>query len=255
MYSSSTHTVKKTISRFTDVAYSAHIRNDGKLLVAGDATGTIQVFDLNSRAILRTMKGHTDPIHVTQFSSNQTQILSAADDKTVRIWDVPSESPVVVFDDQFQDYVRSAVVSASNPNLVLAGSYDHTVKLFDLRANECVMSMTHDSSPVESVLLFPGDGLAVSAGGNTLKIWDLVGGGRVVNSLSNHQKTITSLALDASCTRLLTGSLDHHVKVYDVQNYKVAHSIKYPAPILSVALSVGFTIVIICFTPTTSMIY
>ncbi|CAG8653557.1 9216_t:CDS:2, partial [Paraglomus brasilianum] len=55
---SSINGVKKTISRFKDVVYSGHIRNDGKLLVAGDATGLIQIFDLSSRAILRTIRKH-----------------------------------------------------------------------------------------------------------------------------------------------------------------------------------------------------
>lgn len=59
IYSSKTHSVKKTISRFKDVASSGYIRADGKLVVAGDATGLVQLFDINSRAVLRTMKGHT----------------------------------------------------------------------------------------------------------------------------------------------------------------------------------------------------
>ena len=43
IYSPVSNTVKKTISRFTDIAYSGHIRSDGQLIVAGDATGLIQV--------------------------------------------------------------------------------------------------------------------------------------------------------------------------------------------------------------------
>lgn len=58
IYSSKTHQVKKTISRFKDVAYSGTIRADGRLVVAGDATGLIQLFDIGSRAILRTFRDH-----------------------------------------------------------------------------------------------------------------------------------------------------------------------------------------------------
>jgi U3 small nucleolar RNA-associated protein 15 len=54
---------------------------------------------MNSRAILRTMNGHKDAVRVAKFSPNPTQILSASDDRTVRVWDVPTESPVVVFSD------------------------------------------------------------------------------------------------------------------------------------------------------------
>lgn len=57
--------------------------------------------------------------------------------------------------------------------------------------------------------------------------------------MSNHQKTITALAVNSSANRLLTGSLDHMVKVYDVENYKVVHTMRYPAPILCLAISVS----------------
>lgn len=45
----------------------------------------------------------------------------------------------------------------------VAGSYDHTVKLFDARTKSSVMTIEH-GHPVESVLLFPSGGLLVSAG-------------------------------------------------------------------------------------------
>ncbi|EGO27544.1 hypothetical protein SERLADRAFT_461197, partial [Serpula lacrymans var. lacrymans S7.9] len=84
IYAPRTQKVTKTISRFKDVARSGSIRNDGKLVVAGDDTGLIQVFDINSRAILRTLDSHKQPVHVTKFSTlNPTQVLSCSDDTTV----------------------------------------------------------------------------------------------------------------------------------------------------------------------------
>jgi len=56
--------------------------------------------------------------------------------------------------------------------------------------------------------------------------------------MSNHQKTITTMSFDGSSGRLLTGGLDHMVKVYDISNYKVVHTMRYPAPLLAIAISV-----------------
>ncbi|KAI8082758.1 WD40-repeat-containing domain protein [Halteromyces radiatus] len=235
IYSSKTHQPKKTISRFKDLAYSATFRHDGKLIVAGDATGLVQLFDINSRAILRTFREHTMPVHVTKFSNNTTNIMSASDDKTVRIWDIPTETSINVFEGH-EDYIRAGVVNDDNPNLVITGSYDQTVKLWDMRENSCVMTMQH-GAPVESLLMYPGGSAIVSAGGPTLKVWDLLSGGRCIHTLSNHQKTVTSLAFNGSHSRLLAGSLDHQVKVYDVQDYRVVHTMNYPAPVLSVGIS------------------
>lgn len=175
------------------------------------------------------------PVHVTRFSNDKTHILSASDDRTVRLWDIPSETSVNVFDDH-EDYVRAGVVSDDNPNLILTGSYDQTVRLWDTRQNQCVMTMQH-GAPVESLLMYPNGNAVVSAGGPTLKVWDLLAGGRCMHTVSSHQKTVTSMCFDSSASRLLTGSLDHHVKIFNVQDYKVVHSIKYSAPIMSVAMS------------------
>ena len=43
IYASRTQKITKTISRFKDIARSACIRGDGKLVVAGDDTGLVQV--------------------------------------------------------------------------------------------------------------------------------------------------------------------------------------------------------------------
>lgn len=50
---------------------------------------------------------------------------------------------------------------------MFAGSYDHTVKLFDARTKSSVMTIEH-GHPVESVLLFPSGGLLVSAGNSIM---------------------------------------------------------------------------------------
>lgn len=100
------------------------------------------------------------------------------------------------------------------------------------------MTMDH-GAPVECVEMFPDGGVVISAGGPRMMVFDILAGGRPIHSISNHQKTVTSMCFDHSYSRLLTGSLDQHIKIYNVQDYSVVHSVKYPAPILSVALSVN----------------
>ncbi|KAJ3328410.1 snoRNA-binding rRNA-processing protein [Blyttiomyces sp. JEL0837] len=229
-----------------DVAFSGSIRNDGKLLVAGDAGGTVQVFDMGSRAILRTLSGHKDSVRLTKFSPNYSHILSGSDDSTLRIWDMTSETPVALFEEH-TDHVRAGCVSTENPHVVMSGSYDHTVKLWDIRAQKCMLTMKH-GNPVEGVMFLPGSSLAASIGGNKLKIWNLLDGGSLFQSLSNHQKTITCMSLDGSGTRILTGSLDQQVKIYSLENYRVTHSIKYTAPILSLGVSPSDTHLVVGMT-------
>jgi U3 small nucleolar RNA-associated protein 15 len=67
--------------------------------------------------------------------------------------------------------------------------------------------------PVQAAVVLPGGGVLATAGGNVIKIWDLLGGGRLLQAMCNHSKPITSLAIDGDGGRLLSGSLDHHLKV------------------------------------------
>ena len=67
--------------------------------------------------------------------------------------------------------------------------------------------LQHDA-PVEDVLMFPSGATCVSCGSNWVRVWDLLAGGRLLTSFSNHQKTITALCFDGSSERLLSAGLD-----------------------------------------------
>lgn len=200
-----------------------------------------QIFDINSRAILRTLDSHKQPVHVSKFSAlSPTQALTCSDDTTAKVWDIPSQASICTFFDH-NDYVRTGQFSSSSPNVVLTGSYDGTVRLFDTRTAGCEMVMggnLHASAPVEQVLMLPSGTVAISSAGPIIRVWDIVAGGRCLRAISNHQKTVTALTLNANASRLLTGGLDHMVKVYDVGSYKVMHTMRYPAPVLCLAISV-----------------
>ncbi|POI29723.1 hypothetical protein CIB84_006527, partial [Bambusicola thoracicus] len=73
--------------------------------------------------------------------------------------------------------------------------------------------------------------------GRYVKVWDVLKGGQLLVSLKNHHKTVTCLCLNSSGQRLLSGSLDRHVKIYSTTSYKVVHSFNYATSILSLALS------------------
>lgn len=245
--------VTKTFSRFKDVARGGNFRADGKLLVAGDDSGLVQVFDASSRSVLRSLRGHELPVHVSRFSSQATHILTASDDRTVRLWDMPEEKQLRSFTSH-TDYVRSAVCSPDNPSLFLSGSYDGKVRLWDGRIQEndgCAMTMKH-GAPVEDVLIYPtgAGGVALSAGGPVLRVWDLMMGGQCRKAISNHSKTITSLCITMNSgadstaqgglggIRVLSAGLDQLVKVYNPEkDYKVVHTMRYSAPILCLAIS------------------
>ncbi|MCJ1285746.1 hypothetical protein MMC26_005087 [Xylographa opegraphella] len=226
----------KTIARFDDVAHGAEIRRDGRVMVAGDESGAIQVFDVHSRAILKTWKEHKQPVWTTKFSSTElTTLMSASDDQTVRLWDLPSQESTTTFAGH-QDYVRTgAFMPGQASGLVVSGSYDQTVRLWDPRAStSAVMTFKH-AAPVECVLPMPSGTTILAAADNQISVLDIVAG-RPLHILQSHQKTVTSLSFASKSSRLVSGGLDGHVKIFETTGWNVVAGSKYPSPILALSV-------------------
>lgn len=240
IFSNRTKKLLKSINRFGDVAHSGEIRRDGRVLVAGDDTGKIQVFDVNSRAILKTWVTHKQPVWATRWSpTDLTTLLSASDDRTVRLWDLPSNEPTTTFVGH-DDYVRSAnFMPGTMSNIIVSGSYDSTVRLWDPRTgnNRAVMTFKH-AAPVEDVLSLPSGTTILAAAESSVSVLDLVAA-RPLHMITNHQKTVTSLSLASGGRRLVTGGLEGHVKVFETTGWNVVYSTKYQSPILSLGVIPG----------------
>lgn len=229
----------KTIGRFDSEAHCGEIRADGRVLVAGEDSGRMQVFDVGggTRAvILKTWHVHKQPVWVTKWSPTElTTLMSASDDKTVRLWDLPSNAPSRMFAGH-SDYVRcGAFMPGANSNLLVSGSYDETVRVWDARAaGGAVMTFKH-ADPVEDVLPLPSGTTLLAAAGSAISVLDLVAA-KPLRLITNHQKTVTSLSLASNGRRVVSGSLDGHVKVFETTDWNVVAGSKYPSPILSLSV-------------------
>jgi len=149
------------------------------------------------------------PVHVCKFMRNLYNVMSASDDAHVRIFDLATAATKMKLK-AHKDYIRSGCTSKSSDDLILTGSYDHTVKLIDTRTSSVVLSVDH-GEPVENILLYPSSNMFISCGGNSIKVWDVLKGGNLMRTMINHHKTVTSLAFSHDYKYLLSGGLDRFV--------------------------------------------
>jgi U3 small nucleolar RNA-associated protein 15 len=283
IYDSMTCSKKKSLSRFPDIAYSGSYRgSDGKVLVAGCEDSKIRVYDLSSRVVLRTLVGHTAPVKAVRFLSEQRFLLSGSDDNSVRTWDMTTEQNLDVLRGH-TDYVRTVSEHTEfSAFCFLSGAYDHAIRYWDRRLSNrggqaCVFVLDH-GAPVEDFLVLPNHGqgdLLATAGENQVQVWSLKMASSSpatsqrarIHRASNHQKTTMTLAYDQSTDRMISGGLDHMVKIYDMRPsltggstsptfegaaaaassqpvssfstsfMQVTHSMKFSGPILCTAIS------------------
>lgn len=147
-----------------------------------------------------------------------------------------------------KDYVRCGDSSPVNSDTFVTGSYDHLVKLWDVRvrdSSKSAMDFNH-GCPVEDVVFLPSGGIIATAGGNSVKLWDLIGGGKLLYSMESHNKTVTSICVgrvgkdsgdESNQYRIMSVGLDGYFKVFDYGSMKVTYSMRFPAPLLSVGYS------------------
>ena len=236
LYSHRTRKLVKTISRFDDTAYSGEVRYDGRVLVAGDETGTIQAFDANSRAILKTWKEQKQPVHNVKWSPRETtSLMSGGDDNSVRLWELSSDNSIETFRGH-QDYVRCGnFLPGQTSNILVSGSYDQTVRLWDARTpSAAVMTFKHVGA-IEDILCMPSGSTLLAAADNQIAVLDITAG-RPIHMIKNHQKTVTSLCLASQGSRVVSGGLDGHMKVFETTGWNVVAGSKYPSPILSLCV-------------------
>ncbi|VDP72163.1 unnamed protein product [Schistosoma curassoni] len=118
----------------------------------------------------------------------------------------------VFFTDSFKRihslYGHSAPVTSldisSDSRLIITGSTDKTVRLWELQFGNCQRRFTSHSEPITCVRFIPHTSLAVSSDkGGQIKQWDIKKF-REITTLKGHNGSVTSLATTITNTALLT---------------------------------------------------
>jgi U3 small nucleolar RNA-associated protein 15 len=199
-----------------NLALCAAFRNDGRLLAVGTEVGEVRVCDVTMRATLTTFQATGFAIRSLQWFRNGQHLLAAGDDAVARIWNLSStikDKPVLTLKGHgdvirctalWQQQHKQGQASSEYSDLAVTGSYDHTVRVWNVQNVEtemedsrCLAVLTH-GDPVEAVCLLKSENPDVpmwllSAGGTTIKVWNPLLGQSIATISTFHRKTITGV--------------------------------------------------------------
>ncbi|KAI6092583.1 WD40 repeat-like protein [Hypoxylon rubiginosum] len=205
----------ETIMQAHDVAIRAlAYSHSDDWLISADHDGIIKYWQPNFNNV-QAIQGHTDPIRDLAFSPNDSKFVTASDDSSLKIFDFAGG----VTESTLTGHGWDAKSCDWHPTkgLIVSGSKDHLVKLWDPRTQRCLTTLhghknTITKTSFERVM---GWCLATAARDQTARIFDI----RMMRDiclLRGHEKDISTLSWHPIHSNLLStggseGSLFHYL--------------------------------------------
>jgi len=106
----------------------------------------------------------------------------------IKVWDIGGSTPVALMDLQGHTGYTFSIDALDSSNVALSGSRDQSVRLWDLRAGQCVRVMEGHADWVRSVSMDSACETAVSGSYDEMaKLWDL-GSGQCIETYEHGQE-------------------------------------------------------------------
>jgi WD40 repeat protein len=121
-------TVQRDLGALTETATCLAISPDGQLAAAGDGKGTVWMWTMAAEKFEPApLREHSSPITALCFSPDGAGLVSTAEDKSVRVWDVAAKNPVLKGD---APAIIRSLVSLEGGKEVMAGCADGTARVW-----------------------------------------------------------------------------------------------------------------------------
>ncbi len=144
---------------------------DPNLLLSGDHSGAIQVWDLAQKKSILTLEDNADRI-VSLSVNNTGYVASGSYDAAIRIWNIKSGQLTQTLRDH--DFVVADVAFSPDGRLLASASYDESIKIWDWQNSKVLCTLNGHSGFVYSVAFSDAGNTLVSGGyDGTVRTWDL----------------------------------------------------------------------------------
>ncbi|MEA5519495.1 hypothetical protein [Limnoraphis robusta] len=104
--------------------------NDSKTIVSGSYDNTIKVWNLETGAEIRTLKGHDDYVFSVSISNDSKTIVSGSSDSTIKVWNLETGEEIRTLTGH-NGPVNSVSISNDSKTIVSGGD-DYTIKVWNI---------------------------------------------------------------------------------------------------------------------------
>lgn len=169
----STGSVKKTMEGRGEHVDCLAFSDDGRTLAVADDDGMVQLWDVASSSVTRTIVPGTG-IQALRFAPNGA-VLASAEGQTITLYDVASGRLLRKLDKH--DAPINALAFSANGQLLASGSDDRTAIIWDVRTGKSKHTLKGHDQTVRTVAFSPDGRLLASGSGNaSVVLWDVKSG-------------------------------------------------------------------------------
>jgi WD40 repeat protein/serine/threonine protein kinase len=200
----------------------------GRYLVTGDGLGAVQVWDGGTGDPVGTLDIHRQSIGSVVFSRDGDLLASASRDGTVKVWDAKRLDKEYL-DGKPEPCIPPIQARVPGPGVNIAFSPDgrrlatggekNTVIIWDVQTGDEILNLWGEhSGEVYAVAFSPlDDGRLIATAGedSAVKIWNSHTGD-LIHSFRGHEGLVSSLSFSPDGSRLVSGSRDKTVKIWDM---------------------------------------
>ena len=191
--------------------------------------------------------GHLATIRSVIFTAGSKCLVSAGDDKVIRIWSLAHERSVRVLRGEIdvgaKGTIHALALSPDGTLLVAAGSMDvpdqggHALRLYDLRSGTLVDLLIGHTDEVRA-LAFSADGRRLVSGGldNKAVLWD-VAERAPLQVFSGHAAGIVAVGITPDGERVATASIDRTARLWSTADGSMIARLEgHGAPLAALAV-------------------
>jgi len=119
----------------------------------------------------------------------------------------------------------SAVAISPDGHQAVSGSWDLTLRVWDLQSGRLLHTLTGHEGSVYAVAITPDGHQAISCSNDdTLRVWDLQSG-RLLHTLTGHEGSVYAVAITPDSLMAVSGSIDNTLRVWDLQSGRLLHTL------------------------------
>ncbi len=184
----------------------------------------VYVWDVNTRAQVTMLSGHSDNIAAANYSPDGTQIVTAAHDHSARIWDSRTGEVLATLEGH-SAWLNSAMYSPDGQNIVTA-SDDATARVWDSQSGQLLSTLEGHSDAVKMASYSPdGKHILTVSDDRTARIWDSQSG-VLLTTLDGQDSYISSAAYSPDSTQIVMALTDNTAGIWDSQSGELLTTLK-----------------------------